>query len=65
MSAQNLSLLNAYKIYENEQLKEKIKILEQNNKNKSTSVVSTTNDGGSTHQEDTDLFVQGFDEDEF
>jgi hypothetical protein len=55
------SLLNAYTEYENKVLKEKIKQMEQNNKNASNSVVTPTSDGSSTEQQSKDAFLEGFD----
>lgn len=55
------SLLNAYIEYENKKLKEQIKQMEQNEKNASSSVVSSTSDGGGTEQQSKDAFLEGFD----
>ena len=59
--AKEVGLPNAYAEYENKALKEKIKQLEQNIKNASNSVVTSTTDGGSTQQESKDAFLEGFD----
>lgn len=58
--AEKSSLLDAYRKYENSQLKEKIKILEQNQKNASNSVVTSVNDTGAVN-ENKDAFILGFD----
>lgn len=58
-SAKNSNLLSAYQAYENKQLKEKIKQLEQNQKNASTSVVKPV--GENTNEEGKDAFLMGFD----
>lgn len=58
---QGIPLRSAYAMYENEILKEKIKKMEQDNKNKSTSVVTPTSEGSSTSQEGKDEFLEGFD----
>jgi hypothetical protein len=55
------SLLNAYTEYENKVLKEKIKQMEQNNKNASNSVVTPTSNGSGTEQQTKDAFLEGFD----
>lgn len=55
------SLLSAYIEYENKVLKEKMKQMEQNNKNASNSVVTPTSDGSSTEQQSKDAFLEGFD----
>lgn len=58
-NAKNSNLLSAYQAYENKQLKEKIKQLEQNQKNASTSVVKPI--GEDTNEEGKDAFLIGFD----
>ena len=58
------TLLNAYRAYENKLLKEKIKQIEQNNKNASSSVVISTSQGSETNQQTKDAFLLGFDEEE-
>ena len=58
-SAKNSNLLSAYQAYENKQLKEKIKQLEQNQKNASTSVVKPV--GENTNEKGKDDFLIGFD----
>lgn len=63
--AQNgVSLLNAYREYENKLLKEKIKQLEQNRMNSSSSPVTLTSNGSPTSQEAKDDFLIGFDSEE-
>ena len=58
-NAKNSNLLSAYQAYENKQLKEKIKQLEQNQKNASTSVVKPV--GEKTNEEGKDAFLMGLD----
>lgn len=60
-SAKTIGLKSAYAEYENKLLKEKIKQMEQNNKNASTSVVTAISDGSPTEQESKDAFLMGFD----
>lgn len=60
-NAKNSNLVSAYTQYENKLLKEKIKQMEQNNKNASSSPVTVTSNGGSTGQETKDAFLEGFD----
>ena len=55
------SLSDAYAMYENKILKEKIKQMELNNKNASNSVVTPTSDGSGTEQQTKDAFLLGFD----
>lgn len=59
--AETKGLISAYEHYENKQLKEKIKILEQNKNNASNSVVTSTSNGSSTEQMSKDAFFEGFD----
>lgn len=59
--AKDIGLNNAYLEYENKQLIEKIKQLELNKTNASTSPVGLTSDGSSTEQESKDAFLEGFD----
>lgn len=59
--AKSIGLLSAYERYENKLLKEKIKTLEQNAKNASSSIVTPTSDGSPTEQESKDAFLMGFD----
>lgn len=51
----------AYNQYENKILKEKIKKMEQNIKNASSSPVGLTSDGSTTEQQSKDAFLEGFD----
>lgn len=60
-SAKTIGLKSAYAQYENKLLKEKIKQMEQNNKNASNSVVTAISDGSPTEQESKDAFLMGFD----
>lgn len=60
-NAKNSNLISAYAQYENKLLKEKIKQMEQNNKNASSSPVATTSNGSSTEQTTKDAFLEGFD----
>lgn len=60
-NAKNSNLVSAYAQYENKLLKEKIKQMEQNNKNVSSSPVIATSNGSSTEQETKDPFLIGFD----
>ena len=59
--AKEIGLNNAYLEYENKQLIEKIKQLELNKTNASTSPVGLTSDGSSTEQMSKDAFLEGFD----
>lgn len=59
--AKNSNLLSAYVKYENKQLKEKLKIKEQNQTNASSSVVKLTSDGSEVDQQSKDAFLMGFD----
>lgn len=61
INARNSNLVSAYAQYENKLLKEKIKQIEQNNKNASSSPVTTTSNGSSTEQTTKDAFLEGFD----
>lgn len=58
--AKEVGLQSAYAQYENKLLKEKLKLIEQNQKNASNSVVSQTSDGSDTNQSG-DAFLMGFD----
>ena len=58
-SAKGSNLLSAYQAYENKQLKEKIKQLEQNTKNASNSLVKPV--GETANEEGKDAFLIGFD----
>lgn len=60
-NAKTIGLRSAYAQYENKILKEKIKNMELNSKNASTSVVTATSDGSPTEQETKDAFLLGFD----
>lgn len=60
-NAKTMGLRSAYAQYENKLLKEKIKNMELNSKNASTSVVTATSDGSPTEQETKDAFLLGFD----
>lgn len=60
-NAKKSTLLNAYREYENKILKEKIKQMEQNQKNASSSVVTPTSDGSVVEQQGKDAFIEGFD----
>lgn len=60
-NARNSNLKTAYAEYENKLLKEKIKQLEQNQKNASSSIVTTVSDKGAVEQEGKDAFLIGFD----
>ena len=57
--AKEVGLQSAYAQYENKLLKEKLKLIEQNQKNASNSVVSQTSDGSDTNQSG-DAFLMGF-----
>lgn len=59
--AKDIGLTNAYAKYENKLLREKIKTLEQNAKNASSSIVTATSEGSPTEQETKDDFLIGFD----
>lgn len=58
-NAKNSNLLSAYQAYENKQLKEKIKQMEQNTKNASNSLVKQV--GETANEEGKDAFLIGFD----
>lgn len=58
--AKEVGLQSAYAQYENKLLKEKLKLIEQNQKNASNSVVSKTSDGSDTKPIE-DAFLMGFD----
>lgn len=60
-SAKNIGINAAYNQYENKILKEKIKQMEQNIKNASSSPVGLTSDGSTTEQQSKDAFLEGFD----
>lgn len=60
-NAKNSNLVSAYAQYENKLLKEKIKQMEQNHKNASSSPVTATSNGSATGQETKDAFLEGFD----
>lgn len=60
-NAKTIGLKGAYAEYENKQLKEKIKLMELNSKNASTSVVTAISDGSPTEQATKDAFLMGFD----
>jgi len=57
----DIGLIAAYAKYENKQLKEKIKNMEQNAKNASNSIVTGVTNGSPTEQESKDAFLEGFD----
>ncbi len=59
--SKTIGLTNAYAKYENKLLKEKIKMMEQNTKNASNSLVTGVTDGSPTEQESKDAFLEGFD----
>lgn len=59
--SRNIGINAAYNQYENKLLKEKIKQLEQAQKNASSSPVSLTSDGSSVDQASKDAFLEGFD----
>ena len=59
--AKEIGLLSAYAKYENKILKEKLKTMEQNAKNASTSIVTGVTDGSPVEQESKDAFLEGFD----
>ena len=58
--AKEIGLSNAYAKYENNILREKIKTMEQNAKNASSSVVTPTSNGSAVDEESEDAFLQGF-----
>ena len=60
-NAKTIGLKSAYAQYENKLLKEKIKQMELNNKNASTSPVTAISDGSPTEQATKDAFLEGFD----
>ena len=60
-NAKTIGLKSAYAQYENKLLKEKIKQMEQNKNNASSSVVTAISDGSPTEQESKDAFLIGFD----
>ena len=60
-NAKTMGLKSAYAQYENKLLKEKIKQMELNNKNASTSPVTAISDGSPTEQATKDAFLEGFD----
>ena len=59
--SKTIGLNAAYNQYENKLLKEKIKQLEQAQKNASSSPVGLTSDGSTTNQMSKDAFLEGFD----
>ena len=59
--AKEIGLNGAYLKYENKLLNERIKQLELNNQNASSSPVRLTSDGSSVEQESKDAFLEGFD----
>lgn len=60
-SSKEIGITAAYNQYENKMLKEKIKQMEQNIKNASSSPVGLTSDGSTTEQQSKDAFLEGFD----
>lgn len=60
-NAKSIGMKSAYAQYENKLLKEKIKQMELNNKNASTSPVTAISDGSPTEQATKDAFLEGFD----
>lgn len=56
-----INLTSAYALYENKIIKEKLKQIEQNQKNASSSIVVPTSDGSSTQHQSKDAFLEGFD----
>ena len=60
-NAKSIGMRSAYAQYENKLLKEKIKQMELNNKNASTSPVTAISDGSPTEQATKDAFLEGFD----
>ena len=60
-ASKEIGINAAYNQYENKILKEKIKQMEQNMKNASSSPVGLTSDGSSTEQQSKDAFLEGFD----
>lgn len=59
-NAKNSNLKTAYAEYENKLLKEKLKTLEQNQKNASSSVVTSVTGTGTVEQTSKDAFLLGF-----
>lgn len=60
-AAKEMGINAAYNQYENKVLKEKLKQLEQAQKNAASSPVGLTSDGSSTEQMSKDAFLEGFD----